>query len=837
VVWGYSPKVVTRTVDNTVRRLRTKIEQNPSEPRLLLTIYGEGYRLEPVAPPPPAPSAAIVGRDGVVRHVVQTLGDPGWLTLLGPPGIGKTTVARAVSEGWSGTARWCALGTVTTASALDAAVAAALAAPTALRGLHRLEGGLLVMDNLEQLDEGARAVLASWVDAFPRVRFLGTSRSRLGLPSERCVDLGPLSAEAAEALFLARARERRANYASGTSPTVLRAVVDAVDRVPLALELAAARARLLDPEVLVERLGDLSTLGDAAARVGDAVAWSFALLDAPRARAAARLSVFRAGFTTEGAAAVAGVDDGVALVEALVDHSLARPVDGGRRVRMYEIVRQHAAGRLAADPGEARAARDAHLAFFVDRVRAWYDPQAPREEARKAAEANVADLRAASDHARAAGRADDALLLARMLATVLGTSADWAYALDRLQEAAVDPRVSDDVARFRGLTDAASLQALRRGVEAGAETAEQAFRLAVRLGDPELLGLGAHCLGVMGLRRARWSEAAERFREALGHFEACPEATAVRHRAVACSDLSQALARGGDPAGARVVLQRGLALRRRAGDRKGEGHDLLSLGLVHEALGELVDAEQVTRASLVVLGELGDEVHQAKARANLGAIALAAGRPREGAALSRQAAERFVALDHRPSLASALGNLTNALGQLGRVEEGLQVGEEAVAHALAVGADHLAACNRVHLAEVLHEAGRLDDAHRVVTEAIRAFERVGDAALHAWALRVRALVHAATTPTETLVAALEAARAARDAWLADAVVAVARRGPSPIRFPPTPQGAAWGHLVALAVGDGAAAAALERPDPLTEGLSALASMGDLRRLKRDLRLG
>jgi predicted ATPase len=829
-VWGYSSNVVTRTVDNTVRRLRSKIERNASEPRLLVTIYGDGYRLEPGTPPPPPPSPNLVGRDDLVESLVESLADPGWTTLLGPPGIGKTTLARAVSQRWSAASRWCPVGTVVTAPALEVAVSAALSSPTALRGLHRLEGGLLVLDNLEQLDDEARAVLASWVDAFPRVRFFGTSRARVGVPGERCVDLGPLPAEAAVALFLTRARERRADYAANTAPEVLRAVVDAVDRIPLAIELAAARARLLDPEVLLERLGDLASLGDAAARMRDAVAWSFALLDPADAAAAARLSVFRTGFTTEAAAAVTEVDDAVGLVEALVEHSLARPVDGGRQVRMYEIVRQHAARRLAEDPAEARAAKDGHLAFWVEQVSAWRS----RGDGRTAAQTRLADLRSASDHARGTGRADDALQVARMLATVLGVSADWAYALDRLHEAAVDPRVTDDVSRFRALSEAASLAAHRRGVDAGAETAGRAFGLAVALGDPELLGIGAHGLGVMELRRGRWALAVERFREAGRHLDTCPESAVVRQRAVVCSDLSQALARGGDPEAARAVLQQGLALRRRAGDRPGEGTDLLSLGLVHQALDELVDAEQVTRAALLVLGELGDEVHQAKALANLGAIALVGGRPREAAALSRQAADRFAALDHRPSLASALGNLTHALGNLGRVDEGLRAGEEGVAHALAVGAAHLAACNRVYLAEVLHEAGRRDDALRVLTEAIRAFERVGDTALHGWALRVRAFVRAGSAPVEALLVDLDAARAGRDAWITDAAVAVVQRSPCPTPLPPTPRGTAWGHLVALAAGDRGAAAALERPDPAREGLSVLATVGDLRRWKVDL---
>ena len=338
-----------------------------------------GYRLsetvriatEPVGPARvAAATTTLVGREGELAALSKAFERGARLvTLVGPGGVGKSRLAREhavqVRERYPGGAWFCELADCSTEAELCAAVAGTVGLD-ARRGIDELAAGLvelgdvlLVLDNLEQLEPEIVEVL---VTQLPEARVLGTSRVVLRLPGEHVVTLEPLRAEQARELFLDRARRAGAEVDDGAD---VAAVVKALDGFPLAIELAASRARLLDPGEMVRLLD----LGREVARerrgkrpsrhrsMKDTLAWSWSMLPDWGQESLARLTVFRGGFTL--AAAETVLDDGdtdpLEALEELLDRSLLHKAPGSGRFSLFRHVRDFAQGHLA--PGDPAIAR------------------------------------------------------------------------------------------------------------------------------------------------------------------------------------------------------------------------------------------------------------------------------------------------------------------------------------------------------------------------------------------------------------------------------------------------------------------------------------------------
>jgi predicted ATPase/DNA-binding SARP family transcriptional activator len=343
----------------------------------------------------------ILGREEEITRITALLEAGPLVTIAGPGGAGKTRLAvecaTRLASRWPDGAWLVELAALTGPDVVAPAVLAALGSrdgvpqaadpggtrPTtpADRLIQILAGKalLLVLDNCEHVVDDAAALAARLLGACPDLRLLVTTREPLAIPGEVLSPIPPLSLpppgaepavaarSAAVALFAERAAAVRPGFAvDAGNVAAIAAICRRLDGMPLAIELAAARARVLSPQQIADRLDDrfqLLTGGSRAAlprhqTLQAVVAWSWERLGEDEARTARRLSVFAGGATLEDAEALCGAQV-LDTLTALVDKSLVE-VDGDR-YRMLETIRAYAAGQLAAageaDPTWAELAR------------------------------------------------------------------------------------------------------------------------------------------------------------------------------------------------------------------------------------------------------------------------------------------------------------------------------------------------------------------------------------------------------------------------------------------------------------------------------------------------
>ncbi|KNX36680.1 ATP-binding protein [Luteipulveratus halotolerans] len=336
---------------------------------------------------------ALLGRDADIAQVARLVRTSRVTSIVGPGGLGKTRLANVVSRhADQRVVHLVPLAGVTSDDGVLPEVASALgvrdprlratsqrmsAARDVMTGIVDALGptpSLLVLDNCEHVIEGAAEVARSLVALTPDLRILTTSRSPLGLSSEAVYLLPELDQQTSVALFTERARAARPDVDLPTD--VVARLCRHLDGLPLAVELAAARTRVMSVTAIERRLTDRFALLRSGARdaperhrtLQAVIDWSWNLLDREHQHALATLAVFPDGFTLEAAEHVLGPDyDTLAVLEQLLDQSLLKVVDSvrGTRFRMLETVREFGSARLAED-GLTTAVQDAFLRWSRD---------------------------------------------------------------------------------------------------------------------------------------------------------------------------------------------------------------------------------------------------------------------------------------------------------------------------------------------------------------------------------------------------------------------------------------------------------------------------------------
>ena len=553
----------------------------------------------------PIPATPFLGREHELAQVCGLLEDARLLTLTGPGGTGKTRLglqaAAEASERYPDGIFWVPLAPLRDPELVLATAGQALGAKDGLAEHLADKSLLLLFDNFEHVVESASR-LSELLASCPNVHLLVTSRELLRVPGEQAYPVPPLEPEDGTELFVARARAALPSFVSSDAVPELCA---RLENLPLALELAAARVRVLSPEQLVERLSQRLDLLKAGRGVDPrqqtlraTIEWSHELLDEDEQRLFARLAVFAGGCTLESAEAVCDAD--LDTLESLVDKSLVR-VREGDRFWMLETIREYAAERLE-DSGEAEILQRRHAEHFL----ALGEEAEPNTRGYSSEwigrlEREHDNLRTALDHLAASGENELVLQLAGALSEFWHEGGHVAEGRRRL-EGALQGQERPTAARARALTGAALMAYGSGEVPAARSMAGQALELHRRLGNARGAAFNLNVLCVAAIEEGDLERAQQLAEESLTLFRQAGD----EHNTVAATrTLAFAYASRGDLERARTLHESNLAQAQALGFKETEAKTLGSLAMIAFDQGRIEDALALGKQNVLASRDLG----------------------------------------------------------------------------------------------------------------------------------------------------------------------------------------------------------------------------------------
>ncbi len=641
---------------------------------------------------------SFIGRQQDISALSQTLASTRLLTLAGAGGCGKTRLAREVAaaslDAWPDGMWWIDLSPLTDPGLVVQVIAATLHVTEKagqplldlLCGHLSAACGLLILDNCEHLIERCAQVAQTLLSACPALTILATSRETLNISGETVYVVPSLTLPDDHDGFDAIARseaiqlfvERARSVAPGFTLTQATAAATAaicrrLDGLPLAIELAASRVRMLSPDAIAERLTSAVSLLTGGSRTAlprhqtlrATLDWSYALLPEPEARLFQRLAVFTGGFTLEAAEAVGGGDaemDVLSLLGYLIDKSLVTVVhepggqsgQGARRYRLLEMLHQYGMEKLTAS-GQLEDARSHHFAYYLQLAE-----QAETELEGAAQYQWLNRLEQEHDNIRAAlrwsieqARDDSAARLA---------SHFWRFWLVRgyLSEGRGWLRQALELVPERSLTRARALLVLsiltyhHEGYSSAIALVEEALALYRELDDTKGLATAVLNSGILALGHGDYAQAIACFEESL---PLCAQVNYTHGAVLSLSSMGQAALNLGEYARAQELGIESIAMARASGDSRNVAGCLTDLGVTLFTQGEHAQAQPYFEESLTIRRQHGDKGGAAHTLLYLGRVALAQDRPADAHMHFQEALALRLAIGDLEGQAAALEGL------------------------------------------------------------------------------------------------------------------------------------------------------------------------------------
>jgi predicted ATPase/DNA-binding SARP family transcriptional activator len=592
----------------------------------------------------------LVGRDAELDEVTRAMAGSRLLTLTGPGGTGKTRLALAAAATLAAgrDVAWVELAPVDDPAIVGSAIGGRLGVPempgvgqpgaiaahvaTAFADRHVL----VVLDNCEHLAAAVAEVAEYLLAECPVLSLLATSRESLGVEGEQSWPVPPLHDADAIRLFEDRARLVVPSFAvTGENRGAVAEVCAKLDGLPLAIELAAARMRVLSVRQLAERLDDVLGVLTGGARSAPArhqalratLDWSHDLLAADERAAFRRLAVFSGGFSLAAAERVAGFGDIAAgqvldLLTRLVDKSLLR-VDRERYqllVTIHEYAREQLTG--AAETDQACRAHLAYFTKFAEAAGARVDEATPTELEGELDQLDLerANLRAALDFARQSGDAIAALKIVGQLGRYAHLRGHYQEIRQWMDAAVTAGATAPPGLRACALLGSGRLAYLQCDYEPAVRRLDAALLLYRSLGDTPGIASCLRALAGVAREQGRYARSVQLYSEALELAKACAD---VRVEAGTRSSLGFVYWLQGDFALATTECTAALAMSRALGDIEGTASTLINLGVVARYQGDSAAADSLLRESLAISESMGYLEGIAWCQEQLGLVALA----------------------------------------------------------------------------------------------------------------------------------------------------------------------------------------------------------------------
>jgi predicted ATPase len=679
----------------------------------------------------PTPGSAFVGREKEVAAATELLlrADVRLVTVTGPGGIGKSRlaleVARAVSEQFPGGVFFVPLAAVRDGNLITLVIAQTLGiretgGKPALEALkdhlqHSLSAPvLLLVDNFEHLVNAA-PVLAELLAFAPNLHLLVTSRAALHVYDEHefpvpplalpdamaLLDIGALAQFPAVSLFVQRATAVKPNFKlTEENAAAIAEICSRLDGLPLAIELAAARTKLLSPSAMVTRLASSLQLLTGGARdlparqqtLRQAIDWSYDLLTAPEQKLFRRLAVFRSGCTLEAVESVCDAKEDLGLdvldgMSSMVDKSLARQIeqaDGEPRFVLLETIREYGLEKLAAS-GEDQFTHRAHAAYFLVLAEegAGADLGANQNAWLERFSVEHDNFRAALDWLVQTGNAEWGLRMGLGLFRFWEMREHLSEGRDRLAKLLELPAAAAlTTLRMRALFSAGILATAQRDLS-GCDQVRESLAIARQIGDKRSIAVSLNALAVNARSIGELETARTLLEESLTLWKELQDPAGL---ARTLSNVASIAKMQEDYPLARALYEECLTMFRAVGDGAGIGWALNHQGDVAREQGDAAAAQSLYEKSLAKFHELDDRWGIAGSLVDLGNLAREQKNYREADALYRESLKLFHDLEHKRGIARVLESFASSAAAQAEPERALRLAGAAAALRQSIGA-------------------------------------------------------------------------------------------------------------------------------------------------------